>query len=477
VESGVFAPGTSSKLIYKRHYSPLKLIQTASSVVVVWVTLYLSAIARNGSFGDYYLFLFLAIVGLMLFFYNQLGVYSRHCNFYGSFIKLFKAWLLIGVVIIVVGFVSKISHNYSRQIIITFLVFNFVAQICAHLFLMRISKAYYATKNYVSPALIIGTEPTSKFLIDKINNNPWTPTRIVGVIGDDIKSDGWKHDEIPLLGEIKDINGIIEKNFVETVYIAISNEKSSMIEDIYINLISQNINVNWVPDIFGMHLLNHSVREIGGMPIICLSESPMIGNKKYLKATQDYLLACMLLVMFAPLMLSVAMIIKMTSRGPVLFKQKRHGWSGKVFEVYKFRTMLHDLGNNGSVPQATKDDLRVTRIGKILRSFSLDELPQLLNVLRGEMSVIGPRPHAIEHNNYYSDKIMDYLARHNIKPGITGWAQVNGFRGETEDMEKMKKRIEYDLDYISNWSLMLDLQIIVKTVILLFSVKAIRETY
>lgn len=180
VKSETFLPGLSSRLIYKRHYSPLKIIQIASSVFTAGIILYLATIARNGSFSDYYFFLFLAIVGLMLFFYNQLGVYSRHCNFYGSFTKLLKAWLLIMFVIIAVGFVSKISHNYSRQIIITFGVFNFGAQILMHVLLMYISRAYYAKKNYVSPALIIGTGPSSQFLIDKINKNPWTPTKIVG---------------------------------------------------------------------------------------------------------------------------------------------------------------------------------------------------------------------------------------------------------------------------------------------------------
>jgi putative colanic acid biosynthesis UDP-glucose lipid carrier transferase len=188
-----------------------------------------------------------------------------------------------------------------------------------------------------------------------------------------------------------------------------------------------------------------------------------------MKDVMDRTIAAIALLVLSPLMLWVAYKVKRSSPGPVFFKQDRHGWDGKVIKVWKFRSMkLHEEAN-GEVKQATKEDPRITEIGRLIRRTSIDELPQLINVLQGTMSLVGPRPHAVAHNNYYSDKINAYLARHRIKPGITGLAQISGYRGETETIDKMAKRVEYDLSYINNWSLFLDVKILIKTPISLFS--------
>jgi putative colanic acid biosynthesis UDP-glucose lipid carrier transferase len=199
------------------------------------------------------------------------------------------------------------------------------------------------------------------------------------------------------------------------------------------------------------------------MPVISLAGTPMTDSERRLKNLFDWLGALILTVLLSPLLLTLAILVKISSPGPVFFKQKRHGVGGDAIEIFKFRTMkLHDE-KQGEVTQATENDDRVTKTGRFLRKTSFDELPQLFNVLKGEMSLVGPRPHAIEHNDLFKSRIPKYMLRHKVKPGITGWAQVNGYRGQTDTKEKMALRIEHDLWYIQNWSLWLDLKILLMT--------------
>lgn len=243
-----------------------------------------------------------------------------------------------------------------------------------------------------------------------------------------------------------------------------------MIEGIYEQLSHKNIDIIWVPDIFSLNLLNHSVREIAGLPLLSLSESPMSREGKvFVKAVIDRSVAIIVLVLLSPLMAAIAAAIKYTSPGPVFFKQQRHGWDGRVIEVWKFRSMYVHQEDEGKVTQASRGDARVTPIGRFIRRSSIDELPQLFNVLNGTMSLVGPRPHALRHDQYYSERIKSYINRHRIKPGMTGLAQVNGCRGETEHLEDMEQRVRFDIEYINNWTILLDLQILLMTPFCLFS--------
>lgn len=198
--------------------------------------------------------------------------------------------------------------------------------------------------------------------------------------------------------------------------------------------------------------------------MINLTTSPMEGVGRVIKAIEDRIIATLILILITPVLITIATLVKLTSKGPIIYKQKRHGWDGKEITIYKFRSMRVHQEDQGKVTQAQKNDSRFTPIGGFLRRSSLDELPQFINVLQGRMSIVGPRPHAIEHNEYYKEIVEDYMLRHKVKPGITGWAQVNGWRGETDTPEKMIRRVEHDLTYIDNWSLWLDLKIIVLTI-------------
>lgn len=273
----------------------------------------------------------------------------------------------------------------------------------------------------------------------------------------------------PVLGVVSNLRSILKENKVSRVYIALPAKETDQIEGLYVDLLDANVDVVWVPDFANLKLLNHSIHNLGGMPAIHLNESPLTSHPggALLKSFIDRFFAFCGIVLLSPLLAGIAIAVKVSSPGPVLFIQQRHGWNGNVINVLKFRSMrVHD---DAQVIQAQKTDPRVTPVGSFLRRSSMDELPQLFNVLKGDMSLVGPRPHAVAHNDYYSDKIIAYMARHRIKPGITGLAQISGYRGETETIDKMQKRVELDLEYINHWNLWLDIKILIKTPLTLVS--------
>ncbi len=221
--------------------------------------------------------------------------------------------------------------------------------------------------------------------------------------------------------------------------------------------------IYFVPDTFVTDLIQGRMDSVGGIPVVAVCETPFMGINRVVKRTTDIVLSILILILISPLLLLIALAIKLTSPGPAIFKQRRYGLDGSDILVYKFRSMTV-MEDGAAVKQAQKNDQRLTPIGGFLRKTSLDELPQFLNVLSGKMSIVGPRPHAVAHNEEYRKLIKGYMLRHKVPPGITGWAQVNGFRGETDTLDKMKGRIDLDLDYLRNWSLRLDLYIIFKTI-------------
>ena len=258
----------------------------------------------------------------------------------------------------------------------------------------------------------------------------------------------------------------ITESGAQEVWLCMSITCANDIRDFMYVLRNHTVEVRFIPDFGGidMQLLNHRVSEVAGLYAIDLSVSPISGVARLVKRLEDLLIGSLICLLISPVCLLIALAIKLTSPGPVLFKQYRTGVNGANFKVYKFRSMKVHQEVSGSVTQATKGDSRITPIGNFLRKTSLDELPQFFNVIQGRMSIVGPRPHALAHNEYYKDLVGSYMKRHKVKPGITGWAQVNGLRGETDTLDKMEKRVRYDLWYIDNWSLWLDLKIIFLTI-------------
>lgn len=270
---------------------------------------------------------------------------------------------------------------------------------------------------------------------------------------------------LPCLGQLVDIKPVLENEGlrIDQLWILLPFAAEAKVREILHELRHSTVDIRMIPDMFGYQLLNYSTDNIGGLPVLNLSYSPLSGLNRYAKELLDRMLALYILIAISPLMLLIALVVRLTSSGPVLFKQVRHGWDGRPFTVYKFRTMHGRRPPEKGYQQARRNDPRVTPIGQFLRRTSLDELPQFLNVLEGTMSIVGPRPHPIELNNMFRDQVERYMWRHKVKPGITGWAQVNGYRGETDTLDKMRKRVEYDLYYIEHWSLWFDIRIILMT--------------
>ncbi len=264
--------------------------------------------------------------------------------------------------------------------------------------------------------------------------------------------------------DLIDIADRVRSSGATEVWITLSLDMGGIVRSIMYALRNETVEVRYFPDLKDVRLLNHRVSEVVGRYAIDLSVTPMSGQARVLKRIEDLVIGSMILLLISPICIGIACAVKFTSKGPILFKQARTGANGQEVKVYKFRSMKVHQEKAGQVTQATKNDSRLTPIGGFLRRTSLDELPQFINVLQGRMSIVGPRPHALAHNEYYKDLVESYMRRHMVKPGITGWAQVNGYRGETDTLDKMKKRVEYDLWYIDNWSLWLDIKIIIATV-------------
>lgn len=273
---------------------------------------------------------------------------------------------------------------------------------------------------------------------------------------------------IPSVRSFDDLHAFtdyIRAQDVHELWLALPLSEEHTIHEVVKELRDDLINIRFMPDLRSVAMFESTMIDLLGVPAINLVASPLSQTSQLQKEMFDRLFAAAALISLAPLLVAIAIAIKLSSRGPVLFRQKRKGADGRVFTIYKFRSMRLHTEQAGMVRQATRHDSRVTRVGAFLRRTSLDELPQFFNVLRGDMSVVGPRPHALEHDDLYQKVVAGYIQRYRIKPGITGWAQINGFRGETDRIEKMERRVEHDLYYLGNWSFGLDMRIIAATIV------------
>ncbi|XOV86668.1 MAG: undecaprenyl-phosphate glucose phosphotransferase [Pseudomonadota bacterium] len=406
---------------------------------------------------------------LMTFIYNWLGVYKHESTRSDYLAALMQGWGTLIVLLAIFGFVTKTSEAFSREVILLWSLTGFVGQCIVYFLTQRLLPKSIAE---VVPTLIVGGGELGRHIATHLNRNEWIPDQVVGFIDDDPQADAWEPLGLPCLGGVNDLEALIAEKGIRRVYITLPMELSGQVKPIASQIVAANVDVIWAPDIFGVSLLNHRVSEIAGVPLISLSQTPLVGGQAIAKTLMDKILASIALVLLSPLMILTAIAVKLSSPGPILFKQKRHGWDGRILEIYKFRSMVVHEETSGQVTQAKKGDQRITPVGRFIRRTSIDELPQLFNVLGGSMSLVGPRPHAIAHNEMYKEQIHSYMLRHRIKPGLTGLAQVNGFRGETDTLDKMESRVNYDLAYINNWSIWLDIEILFRTVFVLLGKNA-----
>jgi Undecaprenyl-phosphate glucose phosphotransferase len=309
----------------------------------------------------------------------------------------------------------------------------------------------------------VGANNISARLLTRIKSDPYLFMNIEGYFDDRIPERQQKDMNAPLLGKISDMVGYVRERHTNIVFICLSMSAQPRIVKLLDEIRDSTASVYFVPDVYIFDLIQSRFDDIHGIPVVAVLETPFLGIEIAIKRASDIVFASLILLVLMVPMLIIAAAVKLTSPGPIIFQQRRYGLNGEEIMVYKFRSMSV-CEDGANVSQAQKNDKRVTPLGKVLRRTSLDELPQFINVLQGRMSIVGPRPHAVAHNELYRKLIKGYMLRHKVKPGITGWAQVNGSRGETEQIEKMEKRINLDIEYMRNWSLLLDVWIIVKTI-------------
>jgi len=405
--------------------------------------------------------------GLLLPTINQLnGLYRSwrgRSIFEGSRI-LFQSWLMVWALLIILAFLLKISEQYSRIILASWFVLTPTILISYRILIRVILSALHKAQIFNKKVAIYGSGDASVQLRKIFKRNPWLGYQLVSIY-DDLSVESANGE---LKGGIDRLLEDAKSGVFQTIYIALPSSRAPEIKQLLNDLSDTTVSVKYIPDFFSFDLLHSSMTTIGGLPIINIYDTPLNDpGKAGIKRLEDIIMSILILLLISPLFLFIAIGVKLSSDGPVFFKQLRYGLNGEKINVYKFRTMTTQ--DNGSVvEQASKNDPRITRFGAFLRRTSLDELPQFINAIQGRMSIVGPRPHAVAHNEEYRKLVPRYMQRHLVKPGITGWAQVNGWRGETNTLEKMRKRIEYDLHYINHWSLWMDIRIIILTVFIGF---------
>ena len=376
-------------------------------------------------------------------------------------------WLVVLAVLFFFGYVSGYVSLFPQKLTLLWCVTVPVLMTITHATLPFLLPKVMAMEGLHRVAVIAGKNELAVKLATQLQSSPLLGIRLAGMFDDRGPERSARLDGVPTLGSFAALPDYAKSSRVDLIYITLPLASQPRMLELLSRLRDTTASVYFVPDIFMFDLIQARVDAINGIPVVALCETPYSGFSGALKTISDYALAALALIVLSPAMLLIAAGVAASSPGPILFRQRRYGLDGKQITVYKFRTMTV-LEDGAAVRQATEMDDRVTRIGQFLRRTSLDELPQFVNVLQGRMSVVGPRPHAVAHNEQYRKLIDGYMVRHKVKPGITGWAQVNGLRGETDTVEKMERRIEYDLAYLRNWSLRLDLVIILKTVLVLF---------
>jgi putative colanic acid biosysnthesis UDP-glucose lipid carrier transferase len=385
----------------------------------------------------------------------------------GSFplaVGVVARWLLLLATLLAIGYLARFSDYYPRRVVLTWATVTPAPLLIVTLVLSLLMRRLLRDPKNARRTVVAGyTEPSLALARRLMQSSAFCMT--VDGFFDDRGTERLKvNEDMRLLGGLSELPAYVRQHGIAVIFIALPIRHVRRVMDLIDALRDTTASIYYVPDIFVFDLIQARSGSIDGIPVISMCETPLWGYRAAAKRLTDILISAVGLLVISPLMVAVAGAVKYSSPGPVIFRQRRYGLNGEEITVFKFRTMrVQEPG--AQVVQATKNDPRTTRIGSFLRRYSLDELPQLINVLQGSMSLVGPRPHAVEHNEMYRKLIKGYMVRHKVLPGVTGLAQVNGMRGETRTLDQMEARVRYDLEYLRKWSLRLDLEIIAKTVL------------
>ncbi|MCI1030792.1 undecaprenyl-phosphate glucose phosphotransferase [Raoultella terrigena] len=441
--------------------SLISMVQRFSDIAIIFFGLNLVSYITNVEFNSTHLLIALIVlvvfqmVGGITDFYRS----WRGVNISTELTLILKNWTLS--LLITMGLLSfspalDLSYIFFIKWYF-FVVLGFV--LCRSSIRMGagfLRKLGYNTRNVA----VVGFTPAGMNLLKGFMDEPWLGFNVKGVYEEKHNP---KYTDVTYGGTLAELVKDAKDGKIDRVYIALGMNDEAKIKNIVSELTDTTCSVLLIPDVFTFNILQSRTEEINGVPVVPLFDTPLSGINMIFKRLEDIVVSSTILILISPVLLTISAAVKISSPGPIIFRQIRYGMDGKPIKVWKFRSMTV-MENDGKVTQATKNDIRVTKVGRFLRSSSLDELPQFFNVLFGQMSVVGPRPHAVAHNEQYRALIKGYMLRHKVKPGITGLAQINGWRGETDTLEKMEKRIEFDLLYIRGWSIWLDMKIIFLTI-------------
>lgn len=401
--------------------------------------------------------------------YQVCGVYdlSRLTNLYEQARRIGLCWVLLTFFLLVLGFWTSTLESFSRGWVGLWLSFTCFSQFTVRMLARSWISGAQRNGRLKQNIVVVGAGEHGRRFVEQLRMGD-DSINLVGLFDD-------RKDRVPdyiagfpVLGTIDELIEFTRKHRIDQIVVALPSGAERRLLNWLDKLRALPVDLRLVPDMIGCNVPHQGIVPVAGVPLLRVAEKPLTAWNSLIKLCEDRLISLVILAFVMPLMAIIAVGIKFTSKGPVFYKQKRYGFNNEVIEIYKFRTMRTDTQSEENCLQAARDDPRITSFGRLLRQTSLDELPQFINVLKGEMSIVGPRPHAVAHNEHYARLIDDYFARHKVKPGITGWAQINGLRGETDTLEKMQQRVQCDLYYIEQWSLALDLKIIFMTVLVGF---------
>ncbi|MDM7948624.1 undecaprenyl-phosphate glucose phosphotransferase [Hydrogenophaga sp.] len=385
--------------------------------------------------------------------------------------EVLRTWSITFGLLVGAGMATGYVRMFPNDLIFVWVSLVPAADFLAWLMLKRAAPVLVKLQGPPTRAIVIGMNEQGLLLAGNLRRSPYMNIEVIGFADDRPRERLPESEGFSLLGDFNALPDLVKTYQASLIYISLPMVTQPRILNILDGLKDTTASIYFVPDLFVTDLIQSKPAVLCGVPVISVCDTPFRGLNGMVKRGSDIALSALILLGLLPLLVVIGLAIRMTSPGPAIFKQRRYGQDGQEIVVYKFRSMT--VAEDGlKVHQVQRNDKRVTRIGALLRKTSLDELPQFFNVLQGRMSIVGPRPHAVAHNELYRKLIKGYMVRHKVRPGITGWAQVNGYRGETDTLDKMQGRIDFDLDYLRNWSLKLDLLIILKTIRLVFKDQA-----
>jgi len=459
-------------IVFKRGVliGQLTLIRLVATPLVAIGFLYLLTLAYDVKFDTEYriLAILVAILAPTVMKRPEIDLLTTFPGWGSVIVDVGLRWLAMLGLLFAIGYATKTSDEFSRLVVFTWAAVTPVPLIFVSLILNEVVRRFINAPSNLRRAVVAGYNEVSLELVERIREDRDLGIHVDGFFDDRSAERLGLPTGTELLGGLAELAESVKAKKTDVIFIALPMRQVQRVVDLLDDLRDTTASIYFVPDIFVMDLIQSRTADISGVPVIAMCETPFLGSRGLIKRAMDIAISVLALVVVSPVLLIISLAVRLDSPGAAIFRQRRYGLDGHIIDVHKFRTM-YVTEDGPQIQQATRDDARITRLGRFLRRYSLDELPQLFDVVRGEMSLVGPRPHAVAHNEEYRRLIKGYMVRHKVLPGITGLAQVNGCRGETSQLEDMKARIEYDLDYLRRWTPWLDLQILFRTALQLWT--------